>query len=182
MRYRWAIVSNEHDAIRSHLSEEFRVDAEDLEALTEIGRLRGQTLTDALGESMARGDEVTIICGERSISGTLTTVINDLAVAETAAGEASIFLLGPIGFSTFPSAAGGLSGARSIRTFLAKVRELELTGEAVEVVGSFGAVAGPIAIVAKDHVRIKGAQETWLLPLTEIGIVLRPTPPSASLD
>jgi hypothetical protein len=175
-------VTNEHDAIRSQLSEEFRVDAEDLEALTEIGRLRGQTLADALGESMARGDELTIICGELSLSGTLTTVINDLAVVETATGEASVFLLGPVGFSTNPRVAGGLSGARSVRTFLAKLRELELTGEAVEVVGSFGAAAGSMAIVAKDHVRIKGAQETWLLPLTEIGIVLRPTPPFRGLD
>jgi hypothetical protein len=175
-------VTEEHDAIRSQLSEEFRVDAEDLEALTELARLRRQTLAESLGESMARGDEVTVVCGERSLSGKLATVINDLAVIETSDTEASAFLLGPVGFSTVPMVAGGHSGARSIRTFLAKLRELELSREAVEVVGSFGAVSGSVAAVAEDHLRIRGEQRTWLLPLTEIGIVLRPTPPSLSLD
>jgi hypothetical protein len=158
-----------------------RADSEDLEELTQTARLRSQRLSDALAETMAAGSAASVFCGKTEVTGMFSMVVNDLAVLDTGPTEASVHLRGPIAISIAERTQGGTGGSQAVRSFVARLREFELTSEPVDIVGSFGVVSGSIEVVADGYVRVRDDAKTWLLLLTEIGIVLRPTPPSPSL-
>lgn len=172
---------DEFEPIRSQISQERRADSEELEELTHVAHLRAQTLTEALSDSMAAGSVVTVFCADRKMSGILTAVVNDLAVLDASEMEASIHLRGPVSVALEEQAGGGTAGSGAVRSFVARLKEFELSKEQVELVGSFGVVGGRIDVVADGHVRVSADTKTWLLPLTQIGIALRPSPPSPSL-
>lgn len=161
--------------------EDWREDAEELEELSETLRLRRQSISDGLADAMAAGDRVSVSTGSRKFSGRLVAAIGDLAVLENDELEASINLAGPVAVAATSQTSGGFSGSAATRSFIARLREFELSGEQIEVVGDFGSVTGVVVVVAKDHLRINDGEQLWFLLLTQVGILIRPIPPSPSL-
>lgn len=166
--------------LRRRFDQEIRDDAAEDERLTEQRRLRHRRLTDAAADSMNRGDTVTVISGDRSLSGTLVASQGDVAVLDTGRQVVDINLEGPVLIRVDERAnTGGVVGSSEPRSFRARLAEYEQSGEPVEIIAasSNDALHGRIAVVATDHAVVQDAtNRDWFLPLASIGMIVRSTP------
>jgi hypothetical protein len=151
-----------------------RFDAEmaDAEQEAERFRLRGRTIADALWEAMNRGDAVTVLFGERTLSGRLLGVRNDLALLDT--GEAvTAVRTGAVDAVRLEAGGDGVAGDRTFGSFVAYVRMLMVDRIHVTVIGAGLEVVGVIEAVTPDHLFVSGLGDVrWVLPLRGVAAVV----------
>ena len=150
------------------------------EADAEQLRMRGRSLTDVLWEAMQRGDIVTLILGERELTGRLLGARNDLAVVALSDGVAAVNL-SSVDAARLGRGGEGTSGDRTYGSFRAYLGMLEVEGRPVVVLGRGVEVRGTVVAVAPDHLLVRATSDVnWALPLRAVAAVLdaasRPEP------
>ena len=166
------------DELDSHLRQsvggEFRRQAEEDEYAARKGVLRKRTLDQVAYELLGRGDTVVVVAGERRFRGIVAHANGDLLTMVTPQGDqVHINLDGPIVLHVAERAPTGGKGRDRFgpESFLARMRELELSERVLEVVAPAAddPVTGRIEAAATDHLMVTGTDGLpWFRPLTGI--------------
>lgn len=166
--------------LRRQVGEDFRLEAEAAEADAMKLILRRRSIADVANEIMNRGDVVSLSCAGATTRGTITHASNDLAIIETTHSLFNVNLHSSVAIRIVaPAHRGGVGRASGSSSYRARMLELEISGEFVEIFYSASEpVRGSIAVVGKDHLVVADADQTeWIIPLAAITITRQPRPP-----
>lgn len=165
--------------LRLAVGREIRWEAEDVETDALKLALRKRSLTDAIVELMHRGDTVSLVTRQMTVTGAVTHCRGDLVIVTTPHATVSGNLAGPLAVRLVEQArSGGTSSAGGSGSFRSRLLELEMTGEAVGIVtpGTEDVVLGRIDVVGTDHIVLFGTAEAeWYVPLPTIALVVQAT-------
>jgi hypothetical protein len=165
--------------LRQRLGPDLRAEAEEDERLAAQAARRRRRLVDVGRDLMARGDRVAVVLPGRRLTGVVVHAAGDLLTVRTAGGEVDVHLAGPVQLRVEDRAAGGGSATSDGPTsFKARLLELELAGQPVELgAAPAGEQIGTIRAVAVDHLVWQDRDGgEWFLPLATISHVLRRPP------
>lgn len=158
-------------AIRS----EIRREAEEAEREAAISAAMHRDLSDVARDLMAHGDTVAVDVGERIFVGTITGVGTDLMTVDSGSWRVDVNLRTLLRMRVMARArSGGRRPVAGAATLRARLLELQLSGDAVEVgvTGCEEPVSGPVALVGHDHVAIgEEVGPEWFLPLQTLAFV-----------
>lgn len=160
--------------LRQRLGGEFRGEAEESERAAAVAAARARTLADVAAALRSRGDLVAVGMSRKSFTGTVVYVGGDFFTLRTPGGLAHCSLERPITFRVVGRGSGGIGPSRGPETFRARLLELELDGQAVELGGLLlGDVQrGRIAVVGRDHLIVRaGDGEEWYVSLMSLDYV-----------
>jgi hypothetical protein len=164
--------------LRESVGGEFRRQAEEDEYAARKGVLRKRTLDQVAYELLARGDTVAVIAGERRFLGIVAHANRDLLTLVTPQGDqVHVNLGGPIVLQVAERAPVGGKGRDRFgpESFLARMRELELSVLTVEIVAppAGDPISGRIEAAASDHLMVIGETDRpWFIPLTSVAAVI----------
>ncbi|MDH4116672.1 MAG: hypothetical protein OEX04_07635 [Acidimicrobiia bacterium] len=164
--------------LRQTVGAEFRAEAEAVETESEIGRLRRRSLADVARQSADRGDLISVVLRDRTVTGHIVGAGKDYVSVETPS-EWIDARLSRIAITITPAHRGGLVPKGGSITFQARLAEFEHTSEAVELVApDLGhAVCGRIRVVAGDHVIVRDIDGIdTVLPTGMVDVVVRSRP------
>jgi hypothetical protein len=163
--------------LRRQVGGEFRLEAEAVEEDATKHSLRRRTLGDVAFELMNRGDEIGVTGAGASFAGTITHTAGDLAIVITPHSLLNVNLAGPISLRVIRRSHGGGHGQQvGSQSYRARMLEIEMSGEFVEIVSlaTQEPLAGTISIVGRDHVVAVDSNETeWFVPLSSIAFTLQ---------
>jgi hypothetical protein len=165
--------------LRTGAGREWREEAEETEAETHRYRLRRRTYADLGAELLHRGDSATVVAAGRTASGRVEGAGADYVTLVSEALEVDV-RLDRVVLRADRSPTGGGEQVGGSRTWLARLREFEQTGEPVELwLPAAGvAVRGRIEMVATDHLVVIEAMEREVyLPLDAVVMVIRQRTP-----
>ena len=166
------------------LRAEHRAEREELEEAIQHTERALRSLDEVALEFLYRGDTIRAAVSERSWTGVVIHVGTGLMTLQTQAGvEVDIAYEGLTSIRVVQRArVGGRSRtSRHPGELVARLRELENTGETVELGGGrFGApLEGTVEVVARSHVEFRGGDGAeWIVPLDQIDYVIRADDPS----
>lgn len=164
--------------LRQGVGQEWRAELEATEFETHQDRLRRRTLRDIAKMLLHRGDRLTIRTGRLQLTGEVVGGGRDYVTINTEHLCADA-RLDRVALRVTRRSTGGAEARGTAPTWRARLTEMELTQEMVEVYAPSLGVSQPgrIRVVATDHL--------WLvdptgfdsyLPLEEIAVVIRPLP------
>lgn len=161
--------------LRERMGEELRLEAETIEHDAALVEVRRRRLADVALELMSRGDLVTAIAGERSLTGRLVYARGDIAVIEMKSGTADLHLTAGIALRVDErSTEGGTAPRPGSDTLRARLLEYEMDDRAIEiwVPDHRLDVAGRIDAVGRDHLVVSDHDQTeWVVQLSEVAWV-----------
>lgn len=148
------------------------------EAVDEGDRAK-RTLDEVILEFLFRGDVIRVMVAERAWTGTVTHVGSELMTLETPAGTAVD--IGYDGITALRVVERSPSGGRALAgqhpgAVVARLREVVVTGESVEVGGPTlrPQLEGIVVAVAESHVEFRTRDGgEWIVPLPSIQYVVR---------
>ena len=160
--------------LRQGAGAELRAEAEITEMETHLGRLRRRSLADVAGEAMNRGDTITVISADRTITGSLEFVGSDYVIVQTAS-EMVDARLTLCAFSLTRRRSGGHLTRSGSKTMKARLAEYEQTGEPLQLLApSLGVNAtGRISVGATDHIVLTADGVELFVPTDQIALVIR---------
>ena len=164
--------------LRESVGGEFRRQAEEDEYATRKGVLRNRSLDQVAYELLARGDTVAVLTGERRFLGVVAHANRDLLTLVTPKGDqVHVNLGGPIVLQVAERAPAGGKGRDRFgpESFLARMRELELSELTVEIVAPTAGdpVMGRIEAAATDHLMvISDSDALSFIPLAWVAAVI----------
>ena len=164
--------------LRQGVGQEWRAELEATEFETHQDRLRRRTLRDIAKMLLHRGDRLTMRTGQLQLTGEVVGGGRDYVTINTEHLCADA-RLDRVALRVTRRSSGGVEARGTAPTWRARLTEMELTQEMVEVYAPSLGVSQPgrIRVVATDHL--------WLvdptgfdsyLPLEEIAVVIRPLP------
>ncbi len=164
--------------LRQGVGQEWRAELEATEFETHQDRLRRRTLRDIAKMLLHRGDRLTMRTGQLQLTGEVVGGGRDYVTINTEHLCADA-RLDRVALRVTRCSSGGAEARGTAPTWRARLTEMELTQEMVEVYAPSLGVSQPgrIRVVATDHL--------WLvdptgfdayLPLEEIAVVIRPLP------
>ncbi len=164
--------------LRQGVGQEWRAELEATEFETHQDRLRRRTLRDVTKMLLHRGDRLTMQIGELQLTGEVVGGGKDYVTINTEhlCVDAR---LARIALRVTKRSAGGTEARGMAPTWRARLTEMELTQEVVEVYApSLGNPRrGRIRVVAVDHLwLVDPAGFDSYLPIDEIAVVTRPLP------
>ncbi len=160
------------------LSAELRAQQEELEEAAEHLERASRSLPEVALEFLYRGDVIRVDVGQRTWIGIVIHVGTGVMTLETQAGaEIDVPYNGLVSIRVVErTTAGGRSRTtKHPGELVARLRELETTGEAVELGGrDLPSLEGMVAVVADSHVELRARDGSeWVVPLTEVGYLIR---------
>ena len=163
--------------LRERVGGEFRRNAEEDEFVARKAALRRRDLAQVAYELLSRGDSIRVTIGNTSIRGVLTHARSTLAtLSPTEGADVHLNLAGPLTIDVVERSPSGGRGRQQFGpdTFIARLRELELTETPVELLLGFtqDRPRGVIEAVSPDHLMLIG-ELTHFTPLAWIGGVRR---------
>jgi hypothetical protein len=164
--------------LRESVGGEFRRQAEEDEYAARKGVLRKRTLDQVAYELLARGDTVAVLAGDRRFLGVVAHANRDLLTLVTPQGDqVHVNLGGPIVLQVAERAPAGGKGRDRFgpESFLARMRELELSELTVEVVAppAGDPISGRIEAAATDHLMVIGdANLPSFVPLPWVAAII----------
>jgi len=167
--------------LRQRVGSEFRREAEEVERLVELQRIRARTLSEVATEHMARGDRIAVHVGGHRLTGLVTAAIKDLLQLEEGNRSMDVNLGAGVMLELVERArSGGHDGTSGSRSFRARLAEYEQTGELLTLILSPGGTTlrGRIRVVGADHAVVEDEEDrTFYLALGTIGAVVRSIDP-----
>ena len=166
------------------LRAEHRAEREELEEAVQHTERAARWLDEVALEFLYRGDTIRAAVGERSWTGVVVHVGTGVMTLQTQAGvEVDIAYVGLTSIRVVQRArVGGRSRtSRHPGELVARLRELENTGQTVELGGARleASLAGTVEVVARSHVEFRGGDGAeWIVPLDQIDYVIRADDPS----
>ena len=163
--------------LRQELGDEFRREAEEVERLSELQRVRRRSLSESAAELMARGDVIQVDAAGATFKGQITASHGDLLSLDAGELEIDVNLGSAVSFVVIERRRqGGLEPATGSRSFRARLAEFEQSGEELTLVLSPSSdhLSGRIKVVASDHAVVEdGVGRDRYLPLGGIAAVVR---------
>lgn len=163
--------------LRGRMGGEFRAEAEALEEDAARYALRRRSLTDVALELMNRGDEIGISGAGASFTGSISHAAGDLVILTTPHSLVNVNLSGPVALRILRRAnAGGHGRSSGSPSFRARMLELEMSGESLEIRSSASPhlLAGTITAVGVDHLVVVDRDRIeWFVPLSTIAFALQ---------
>ena len=165
------------------LRAEHRAEQEEIEEAAERTERATRPLAEVALEYLYRGDRIRITVGQRSWTGVVVHVGSGMMTLRT---QADIEVdLAYSGLTSMRVVKRTRSGGRSRTSkhpgeLVARLRDLENTGETVEIGGRSltPGIEGTVDVVARSHVEFRGRDGSeWVVPLTEIDLVIRQPAP-----
>jgi hypothetical protein len=154
---------------------EIRLEAEEAEREAAAAAALRRDLADVARELMARGDTVAVDAGQRVFAGEIVGVGSDLLTVDAGASRVDVNLACVVRLQVLSRArSGGRRSSGEAASFRARLMELQLSGQPTEVgtSGNDDEIAGPVALVGRDHVAIgEGVGPEWFLPLHSLAYV-----------
>jgi hypothetical protein len=171
------------DRALRELRREHQLEQEDVEEAIELAERAGRSLAEVALEFLYRGDSVRVTVGEGTWTGVVVHVGTGVMTVRTQAdAEVDVDYDGLTSIRVVERArSGGMSRvSKHPGELVARLRELENTGQTVEVGGRrLETVAGTVEVVARSHVEFRARDGgAWILPLGEIDYVIRACEPS----
>ena len=165
------------------LRAEHRAEQEEIEEATERTERATRPLAEVALEYLYRGDSIRVTVGQRSWAGVVVHVGSGMMTLRTQADIEIDLSYG--GLTSIRVVERARSGGRSRTskhpgTMLARLRDLENTRETVEIAGRslVPGIEGTVDVVARSHVEFRGRDGSeWVVPLTEIDLVIRQPAP-----
>jgi hypothetical protein len=155
--------------LRERIGGRFRLAAEEDEYWAMKQARRAATLSEVAYDAMSRGDHVEIWAGDVAFRGFIQHVRNDLLILQ---GQANVdvnlgapIVLRVVEPAVIPGTGVSPHGPES---FAARLAQLEQSDAACEFIVPYSraAVFGRIAIRARDHVIVDGAEkQEWFVPV-----------------
>jgi len=164
--------------LRQGVGQEWRAEFEATEFETHQSRLRRRTLRDVAKMLLHRGDRLTMHAGKLRLSGQVTGGGADYVTISTERIRADA-RLGRVALRVTRRSSGGAQAWRMPTTWRARLTEMELTQQKVEVhAPSLGvSLVGRIRVVATDHLwLVDTAGCDSYLPFEEIAVVTYSVP------
>ena len=162
-------------AVSRRGAREFDSEMADAEAEAERYRLRSRTVVDAMWEAMNRGDSVFLVMGDRTLTGALVAVRNDLALLQQPEALAAVRIGGVDALRMDPGDEG-VAGDRTHGSLASYLRMLMLDRVMVTVLGDRFEVTGVVEAVTPDHILMVAAPAQWVVPIRSLHAVVRPLP------
>lgn len=150
-----------------------------VEAESEQLSRTGRSLADVVLEYMHRGDVVRVGVGRHSWTGRVVHVANALMSLRTPTDtevDVALDRVTSIRVVERSAVRGASVAVRDPRTLVARLRDLERTGEKAELGGALldASVLGTVRAVAAEHVEVDGVDESeWVLSLRALDYVIR---------
>ena len=160
--------------LRQGVGQEWRAELEATEFETHQQRLRSRTLQQVAKMILHRGDRLTIQTGKMQVSGEVVGCGADYLTLETVGGRVDA-RLDRIAMVVTKQVSGGIDPKGGAPTWRARLKELELTGEEVELYGSSlgHSRQGRIRAVSTDHVwLVERSRSDIYLPFEEIAVAV----------
>ena len=164
--------------LRQGVGQEWRAELEATEIETHQHRLRGRTLQDVATMLAHRGDLVTLQNGQRRFTGEVLGCGRDYLTLNTDSLCVDA-RLDRFALQVKRRAAGGRDSPGMAPTWRARLTELELTHEPVDLYAPppFGPRSGRIRVVSVDHLwLIETTGVECYLPLEQVEMAVRPLP------
>lgn len=136
-------------------------------------------MADVAREASSRGDIVSVLARDRTLTGMVIHVGRDYLSLETPTEWVDVRLTSAM-LSIVRRPAGGIAARGGSVTFKARLSEYEQTGEPVTLLTSVAPVPveGRVEVVASDHVVVRHREGgESIAPLASIDLILRPRPP-----
>ncbi len=175
---RTAGVDDLQRAVRE-LNAELRAQQEELEQVAEHTERATRSLAEVALEFLYRGDSIRVAVGERIFTGQVTHVGTGVMTLRTP-GDNEIDIaydcLGSIRVVNRAASGGRARTSTHPGEMVARLRELENSGEQVELGGAglVQSLEGTVTVVARSHLEFRARDGSeWVVPLTEIGYVIR---------
>ncbi len=165
------------------LRAEHRAEQEEIEEATERAERSSRSLAEVALEYLYRADSIRVAVGQRSWTGVVVHVGSGVMTLRTAAEvEIDVAYSGLTSIRVVQRArAGGRTRtSKHPGELVARLRELENSGEKVEVGGRAlsPGIEGTVDVVARSHVEFRGQDGSeWIVPLIEIDVVIRQPDP-----
>ena len=165
------------------LRAEHRAEQEEIEEATERTERATRPLAEVALEYLYRGDSIRVTVGQGSWTGVVVHVGSGMMTLRTQAGIE--IDLAYSGLTSIRVVERARSGGRSRTSkhpgeLVARLRDLENTGETVEIGGRSLApgIEGTVDVVARSHVEFRGRDGSeWVVPLSAIDVVIRQPAP-----
>lgn len=155
--------------LRMGAGRQFRDEAEDLERLAELARLRRRTLAGIAAEAFHRGDLLTATAGTRRYKGTIVDVGADFVTIDSGA-ELVDLRLGAFVVTLQPGRRDPLPVPLP-QSFRARLVECE--GMVARLATIDQEWTGLVKAVARDHVIIVDGSTEWFVPDRAVVAVVR---------
>jgi hypothetical protein len=155
--------------LRMGAGRQFRDEAEDLERLADLARLRRRTLAGIAAEAFHRGDVLAASAGTRHYKGPIVDVGADFVTIDSGA-ELVDLRLGAFVMTLQPGRRHALP-TPSPQSFRARLVECE--GTVVRLVAVDQEWAGMVAAVARDHLLVVDGGTEWFVPDKAVVAVVR---------
>lgn len=161
------------------LRAEHRARQEELAEAVEQTERSSRSLADVALEFLYRGDTVRVAVGGQGWVGTVLhagATVMTLATASGAEIDVGYDRLTAIRVVRRARVGGRTNASRHPGSILARLRELENTGETVEIGGAalMPAIFGSVVATARTHIEVRAADGgEWVIPLAEIGYLVR---------
>lgn len=161
--------------LRQGVGREWRAELEATELETHQHRLRGRTLRDVAEMLLHRGDLVTLRAGKLRLTGLVAGCGSDYLTLST--GRLCVDArLDRISMLVTKRSSGGTQARGTAPTWRARLTELELTQEPVELYAPslLGSRRGRIRVVSADHLwLVESSGIDCYLPIDEVTAVIR---------
>ena len=170
--------SDLENALRE-LRAEHRAEQEEIQEAAERTERATRPLAEVALEHLYRGDSIRVTVGQRSWTGVVVHVGSGLMTLCTHAGiEIDLAYRGLTSIRVVERARSGGRSRTSKHPgeLVARLRDLENTGETVEICGRslVPGIEGTLDVVARSHVEFRGRDGSeWVVPLSEIDVVIR---------
>lgn len=164
--------------LRQGVGQEWRAELEATEFETHQGRLRRRSLRDVTEMLLHRGDRLTMQAGDLRLSGEITGGGRDYVTVD-AGGLSADARLGQVALRVTRRHSGGTRARGTPTTWRARLIELELNQETVEIhAPSLGvSLAGRIRAVAADHLwLVDAAGYDSYVPFEKVAVITRSVP------
>ncbi|MGH2719716.1 MAG: hypothetical protein ACRDJU_14230 [Actinomycetota bacterium] len=162
--------------VAASIRAELRREAEEAEREAAVVAGMRRSLAEVAGELMAHGDTVVIDAGGHRFSGRIAAVGADIVTVQSGRAQVDVALGAVSSLRVLERArAGGIGSLPGHpATLRARLKELQLTGQEVEVgvAAAEEQVTGPVALVGADHVAIgEEVGPEWFVPLSRLAFL-----------
>lgn len=164
----WRALSSE---LRAAVGGELRADAEEAERLASLRALRGRSLADVARDLGHRGEHVVVVLPGGAFRGAALEIASDRIRLGTSGGPVEVHVAAVTELRSAGRDAGGAPPPRAGVGFKARLFELEMAGEPVELGTGGGALRGRILAVASDHVLLADGDGERAISLAAVSYV-----------
>ena len=169
--------------LRRRMDSRARRESEKAEQQAAVLAARRRRLADAAWEAAQYGRLVEVQAGDFEAEGTAFYACRDLLSLQTVRGVLEVCLPNVDALIIRSDASPAHFLPVEAESFAARLAEMQIYGENVEVVGRDGAnrFQGRLETAARDHLALESPRGQILIPLRSVACVIRPRPADGAL-